>query len=101
VLSNLVSNGLAHTPAGGTVTIAAEAAPDRIVVKVTDTGAGISPTELPKIFDRFYKGSASKGSGLGLTIARNLVLAHGGAIQADSRLGEGTTITFTLPIRQA
>jgi signal transduction histidine kinase len=101
VLSNLVSNGLAHTPAGGTVTIAAEAAPDRIVVKVTDTGAGISPTELPKIFDRFYKGTASKGSGLGLTIARNLVLAHGGAIQADSRLGEGTTITFTLPIRQA
>jgi len=68
------------------------------VVTVTDTGSGIAPDELPKIFDRFYKGRSSRGSGLGLTIARNLVAAHGGAIRAESLPGQGTTVTFTLPV---
>jgi len=71
---------------------------DFISVKVTDTGSGIAAEDLPKIFDRFYKGSTSTGSGLGLTIARNLVVAHGGEIRAESKLGQGTTITFTLPL---
>jgi two-component system OmpR family sensor kinase/two-component system sensor histidine kinase BaeS len=69
----------------------------RLVVRVADTGPGIPPEELPRIFDRFYKGPGSSGSGLGLTIARSLVQAHGGEIHAESRLGAGTTVTFTVP----
>jgi signal transduction histidine kinase len=98
VVANLVSNALNHTPAGGTVSIAASVLDDRMVVTVTDTGSGIAPEELPKIFDRFYKGRSSRGSGLGLTIARNLVTAHAGAIRAQSAEGTGTTITLTLPL---
>jgi signal transduction histidine kinase len=98
VLSNLLSNAIRHTGRGGSVSVTAESDAEGIVVKVSDTGAGISAEELPRIFDRFYKGGASKGSGLGLTIARNLITAHGGDIRAESRLGEGTTITFRLPI---
>ena len=69
---------------------------DRIVVKVADSGTGIPAEDLPKIFDRFYKGSTSRGSGLGLAIVRNLVTAHGGDIKAESQPGHGTTITFSL-----
>jgi signal transduction histidine kinase len=68
-------------------------------VSVADTGSGIPAADLPKIFDRFYKGRASRGSGLGLTIARNLVVAHGGEIRADSVEGKGTTLTVTLPLQ--
>ncbi len=96
VLTNLVSNALRHTPAGGRVSVTAAARPNSIVVSVSDTGSGIAAADLPKIFDRFYKGRASRGSGLGLTIARNLVVAHGGEIRADSVEGKGTTMTFTL-----
>jgi len=74
------------------------AAANKIVVTVGDTGPGIAPEDLPKIFDRFYKGKASRGSGLGLTIARNLVTAHGGSIRAESAPGAGTTLSFTLPL---
>jgi two-component system OmpR family sensor kinase/two-component system sensor histidine kinase BaeS len=98
VLSNLIANAMRHTDAGGTISIAAAAAPNRITVAVTDTGSGIEPQDLPRIFDRFYKGGTSHGSGLGLTIARNLVLAHGGEIHAASEPGRGTTITFTVPV---
>jgi len=97
VLSNLVSNAIRHA-GGGAVRIEADATAGHIVLRVTDTGTGISADELPKIFDRFYKGVGSRGSGLGLTIAKNLVVAHGGEIRADSRPGEGTTISFTLPV---
>jgi signal transduction histidine kinase len=68
-----------------------------IEVRVSDTGSGISDEELPRIFDRFYKGAGSSGSGLGLTIARNLVEAHGGTIRAESQIGAGTTVVFSLP----
>jgi two-component system OmpR family sensor kinase/two-component system sensor histidine kinase BaeS len=97
VLTNLISNALRHTPEGGCVTVAAIAKADSIVVSVGDTGSGIPAGELPKIFDRFYKGRASRGSGLGLTIARNLVVAHGGEIHADSVEGKGTVISIRLP----
>jgi signal transduction histidine kinase len=97
VLLNLVTNAVRHTAADGVVSIRAAAEPGKIVIRVADTGSGIAPDELPKIFDRFYKGAASRGSGLGLAIARNLVLAHGGTIHATSRVGEGTTITVSLP----
>jgi len=94
VIVNLLSNAVRH---GSVVTIVARITGGQAVVSVTDNGSGIPADELPKIFDRFYKGAASQGSGLGLTIARNLVVAHGGEIRAESEAGRGTTITFTLP----
>jgi two-component system sensor histidine kinase BaeS len=97
VLANLVSNALHHTPPGGVVTVAADMLNERMVVTVEDSGSGIAPEDLPRIFDRLYKGRSSRGHGLGLTIARNLVTAHGGAIRAESPPGGGATVTFTVP----
>jgi signal transduction histidine kinase len=99
VLANLVSNALRHTPSGGSITIAITGERDRFVIRVIDTGAGMAPEEAARIFDRFYKGRTSHGSGLGLTIARNLVTAHGGDIRCDSRPGGGTTFTITLGVK--
>jgi two-component system OmpR family sensor kinase/two-component system sensor histidine kinase BaeS len=102
VLTNLVSNSLHHTLRGGKVTIAVARDGDRAVaISVSDTGTGMSEETLGKIFDRFYKSADSRGAGLGLAIARRLVDAHGGAIEATSVMGEGTTIRFTLPIESA
>jgi signal transduction histidine kinase len=101
VLTNLLSNALNHCSPGASVVVAARALRDRVEVSVRDTGSGIPPEALPHIFDRFYKDAASHGSGLGLTIARNLVAAHGGEIRAESKVGEGTTITFGLPAHGA
>jgi two-component system OmpR family sensor kinase/two-component system sensor histidine kinase BaeS len=108
VMTNLLSNALRHTPSGGSVIVRVAAWPrgsesrvpqleSRIVVEVCDTGRGMTPDAIARAFDRFYKGSESRGSGLGLTIARSLVAAHGGEIHASSEPGRGTTITFTLP----
>ena len=97
VMINLLANAIRHTPSGGSVSVQVESRRDSVVVRVIDTGSGIAAGELPKIFDRFYKGAASQGSGLGLTIARNLVEAHGGQIHAESIVGKGTTFLFTLP----
>ena len=99
VLTNLISNAMRHTPEGGRVSVDASANAKSIVVSVSDTGSGIPAADLPKIFDRFYKGRASRGSGLGLTIARNLVVAHGGEIRAESVEGKETTISVHLPLR--
>ena len=97
VLNNLVSNALQHTPAEGSVNIRVTPTDDtRILVQVHDAGRGMTQEELERAFDRFHKGPDSRGSGLGLPIARNLVLAHGGEMQATSQLGSGTTISFTL-----
>lgn len=98
VVTNLLSNAVRYSPDGGTVRVDADATADAITVRVRDSGSGISPEDLPHIFDRFYKGARLGGSGLGLTIARNLMTAHGGTIAADSREGTGTTLTITLPI---
>jgi two-component system OmpR family sensor kinase/two-component system sensor histidine kinase BaeS len=97
VIANLVSNALRHTPRGGSVTVRASDDRRRVEVSVRDTGSGMTADELAHAFDRFYKGASSRGSGLGLTIAKNLVAAHGGTINATSEVGRGTTITFTLP----
>lgn len=97
VLANLISNALRYTSAGGAIRIAAEAAPEGVTVSVTDTGRGITSEDLPRIFDRFYKGADSGGTGLGLAIAKALVDAHGGTIAASSGVGKGATISFTLP----
>jgi signal transduction histidine kinase len=101
VITNLVANAVRHTPSGGTVRVRISADATHVLVSVIDTGVGIAPEDLPRIFDRFYKGAASSGSGLGLTIARNLVEAHGGTIRAESQAGKGTAITFTLQREQA
>jgi signal transduction histidine kinase len=98
VLVNLVANALRHTPRGGEVRISASLDSGRLRLSVVDNGTGIAPEDLPHIFERFYKTADSSGSGLGLAIARNLVLAHGGEIAAESAPGAGTTIRITLPL---
>ena len=98
VLANLVANALRHTPAGGRVTVGGSTEPGWIRLEVRDTGRGVEPELLPHIFDRFVTGDDSRGSGLGLAIARQLVVAHGGEITAESVLGAGTTIRVRLPL---
>ena len=97
VLTNLLSNALRHNPGGGAITVSVRETAEGLAVSVTDTGRGMPPEELAGIFDRFSKGTASRGSGLGLTIAKGIINAHGGEITASSQIGEGTTVTFTLP----
>jgi signal transduction histidine kinase len=98
VFANLISNALNHTCTGGTIRVNSEVSNQRLLVSVADSGSGIAPEALPKIFDRFYKGAGSRGSGLGLTIARNLVALHNGEIRAESLEGHGTTLRVELPV---
>lgn len=112
VLSNLVGNALRYTPGKGVVKIAVTetgsgvggdalageaASKQSVLISVEDSGAGIPPVDLPYVFERFYKSSDSGGMGLGLSIAKYLVEAHGGIIWAESEAGKGTKISFTLP----
>jgi two-component system OmpR family sensor kinase/two-component system sensor histidine kinase BaeS len=97
VIRNLLSNAIRHTSSGGHVVIAARSARPNVVVEVRDNGSGIAADLLPRVFDRFAKGSGPSGSGLGLAIAHDLVAAHGGTISAESSVDQGTTIRFTLP----
>lgn len=98
VLSNLLSNALRYTPRGGSVRIGASTSDGRVRVSVRDTGPGIAPDALPHVFDRFYKSDESRGAGLGLAIAKSLVVAHGGEISVTSEPGQGTEMRFTLPV---
>jgi histidine kinase len=105
VLSNLVSNGIQYTSAGGAVTVSASTSNGEVWISVRDTGIGLAPEHLPHIFDRFYRVDQSRsrregvGSGVGLTIARALMEAHGGRIWVESDgEGRGSTFTFSLPI---
>ena len=97
VLSNLVANALRHTPAGGSVTLGGRATADTVTLTVADTGPGIDPALLPHVFDRFVKGPTSRGSGLGLPIAKGLVEAHRGTIHVRSSPQAGTTFVVTIP----
>lgn len=97
VLGNLLSNAIRHTPQGGSVTVRGRASGDEVTVTVEDTGEGIPDQLLPRVFDRFVKGPGSGGTGLGLAIARDVVVAHGGSIEAQSGTAAGTTVRFTLP----
>ena len=97
VVSNLLSNALRHTPRDGGVEVSAALAGDKVEVTVHDTGSGIPPDQLERIFDRFHRSPDSPGSGLGLPIAKSLVEAHGGVIAASSDPGAGTTIRLSLP----
>jgi signal transduction histidine kinase len=101
-LTNLVQNAIRHTPPDGTVSIRAFDAGDAIQVEVSDTGEGIPESELSKLFQRSYRQDPSRnrksgGAGLGLSIARGLVDAHGGRIWAESVVGAGSTFAFTVP----
>ena len=103
VFRNLLENSLRYTPRGGAITIRATVEDDVIRVEVADTGSGISSRALPRIFERFYRADTARarsegGTGLGLAIVRHLVHAMGGGVGAESELGKGTTIWFTLPL---
>ncbi|OLC21635.1 MAG: hypothetical protein AUH33_01405 [Chloroflexi bacterium 13_1_40CM_68_21] len=100
ILANLVANALRYTPRGGRVRVDASADDGKVALVVSDTGAGIAPDTLGRIFDRFYKSAESRGAGLGLAIAKQLVEAHGGTIAATSVVGRGTEIRFTLPVEE-
>jgi signal transduction histidine kinase len=105
VLRNLLENAVAHTGKGDTVTVAARQLDRLVEIGVTDTGEGIPAKDLPNIFERFYRVDKSRtratgGSGLGLTIARRLVEAHGGKIEVQSEPGEGSRFSFTVPVAE-
>jgi two-component system sensor histidine kinase BaeS len=98
VLANLIANALRATPRGGTISVAVGPEPSGgAAIAVTDTGAGMDRAELERIFERFYRSAESRGSGLGLPIAREIIRAHGGSIEATSQPGAGTTMRVRLP----
>lgn len=102
ILSNLLHNAVRHTPAGGVVMLAARAIRNgaEVEISVEDTGVGIAPNDLPRIFDQFYQGESVRetgGTGLGLSIVKQLVEIQGGTVSATSTLGQGTRISFRLP----
>ncbi len=102
IVINLLHNGIKYTPAGGQVWVRAKQQGDYVQLEVKDTGIGIAPGEIPKIFDRFYRvrqsADESSGAGLGLTIVQQLLLHCGGSISVKSRLAEGSTFNVLLPI---
>jgi len=101
VVTNLLDNALKFTSPGGTVRLRGEASGDVCHVTVADDGAGIPADELPHIFDRFWhvlRGAKKRGTGLGLTISKEIVERHGGQLKVTSAVGKGTTFTFSIPI---
>lgn len=101
VLGNILANAVRYSPPGGKVEVVLRREGDNAVISVRDQGPGIPPEDLPYIFERFYKVDRSRneeGSGLGLAIAKAIVEAHGGRIWAESAVGEGTTLSFSLPL---
>ena len=100
-VGNLIHNAIKFTPAGGRVTVGAEHDDQWLRIGVTDTGAGIDPADLPRIFERFYiadRARSGRGTGLGLAIVKHVVRAHGGTVDARSTPGRGSTFTITLPL---
>jgi two-component system OmpR family sensor kinase/two-component system sensor histidine kinase BaeS len=114
ILRNLLANALRHTPPGGSVTVTAVPADGAVAIAVADTGEGITPEDLPHVFDRFWRGDRARtrtggvrgkgetgGTGLGLSVAQSLVEAQGGQIWVESSPGKGATCHFTLPRHRA
>ena len=102
VITNLLDNALKHTPAGGKITIETQTNKNGVELSVLDTGAGIPPEDVSRIFERFYQVDKSRsgnviGSGLGLAICKQIIEAHGGTLSAQSALGVGTRVTMALP----
>jgi signal transduction histidine kinase len=99
VLSNIIGNAIKFTPEGGTITLRTARRQDELLIIVEDSGPGIPPEQLDHVFDRFWRGRASPdGTGLGLYIAKGIVLAHGGSIWAEAADGGGSRFCFTLPL---
>ena len=101
-VSNLVSNAIAHTPPGGTVTLAATNDDAAVRIEVSDSGGGIPAEALPRVFDRFFRvdpsrSKASGGTGLGLAIVQSILMLHGGSAEITSQLGRGTRVTLRMP----
>jgi two-component system heavy metal sensor histidine kinase CusS len=101
-IGNLVANAFAHTPAGGKVVLSSSATNDRLRIEVSETGIGIPPEDLPRVFDRFYRVDSSRFSnganvGLGLAIVKGIAVLHRGWTEVESELGRGTRITLVLP----
>jgi len=103
VLGNLLGNAFKFTPAGGRVTLAASPSAGELQFSISDTGPGLSEEQIGKLFERYWQGRPGdrRGVGLGLTIARGIVEAHGGRVWVDSTPGEGSTFSFTLPLAPA
>jgi signal transduction histidine kinase len=103
IVGNLLDNALRYTESGGAVSIACVADRAGVTVRVADTGIGITPDDLPRIFDRFWRADAVRsragGTGLGLAIARALARRHGGDVSVRSRLGDGSEFALWLPLR--
>ncbi len=105
VLQNLLDNAVQYTPAGGRVTLSAQAVDGNVVISVSDTGIGIPQAEQERIFERFYRVDAARsrevgGTGLGLAIARHIVEAHGGRIWVESAVGRGSDFHFSIPVAE-
>ena len=105
IVDNLVSNALKYSPGGGQVRIEATATGQTLAVAVSDSGLGIPESELPRIFEKFYRVNAHKqleigGTGLGLSIAKHIAELHHGELTVQSQVGQGSTFTFTLPVGQ-
>ena len=98
VVGNLLSNAIRHTPAGGSVKVGVGPEGDQVIIDVTDTGEGIPPDLLPRVFERFVKGADSTGSGLGLAIARDIVKAHGGSLSLNNQAPSGASAGVSLPM---
>jgi two-component system phosphate regulon sensor histidine kinase PhoR len=104
VLTNLLDNAIKFSPAGGTVRVEAREEGDSVIMSVADEGPGIPAAELPRLFERFYKGDSSRsgmGVGLGLAIVKHTVRSHGGAVEVQSLEGEGARFVVRLPRRFA
>lgn len=106
VLINLIANAIRHTPTGGKIALYVTTKANQVHLRISDTGEGIAPEDLPLIWERFYKGDKSRtrsqgGTGLGLAIVKQIVEGHGGQINVESKLKEGTTFNIVLPIKQA
>jgi two-component system phosphate regulon sensor histidine kinase PhoR len=102
VITNLVHNAIKFTPAGGRITITSRALEGSVVVHIADTGIGIPEEDLPRVFERFYKGDKARaggGTGMGLAIAKHVIQAHGGSIWVRSEEGKGSTFAFSLPLK--
>jgi two-component system phosphate regulon sensor histidine kinase PhoR len=103
VFMNLLDNAVKYTDPGGSITVSMTREDGSVKTVVRDTGIGIPSKDLPRIFERFYRVDKARsremgGTGLGLAIVKHIILQHGGGIRAESTLGEGTSIIFTLPV---
>ncbi|HVR27520.1 MAG TPA: ATP-binding protein, partial [Candidatus Polarisedimenticolia bacterium] len=105
-VGNLISNALAHTPPGKSVVLGASAESAAVRIEVSDTGVGIPPEALPRVFDRFFRVDPSRSqtsgeSGLGLAIVQSIMQLHGGNVEIASKVGQGTQVTLRVPMSPA